>query len=66
MTPTVDDWDSASDWIVLSRDPGNFDRLLRRDVNWKPLKPRPGFVGWTDDYASIVPVLRPAKMPWDD
>jgi SAM-dependent methyltransferase len=62
----VEDWDSASDWVVMSRDPGNFDRLIRRDVNWQPLKPRAGFVGWTDDYASIVPVLRPAKMPWDD
>ncbi len=62
----VPDWESASDWIVLSRDKAMFDRLLARDSNWQPLRPKPGFAGWTDNYASIVPVLRPARMPWSD
>ena len=39
---------------------------VARDPNWLPLKPKPGFAGWTDNYASIVPVLRPARMPWSD
>jgi hypothetical protein len=24
---------------------------------WKPLRLRPGFSGWSDDYASILPLL---------
>jgi hypothetical protein len=24
---------------------------------WRPLLGRPGFPGWTDDYASILPLL---------
>ena len=58
-------WDGASDWIVLSRDQAMYDRLVSKDMNWVPLKPKPGFTGWTDNYASIVPVLRPPRMPWD-
>ncbi|MEZ0244298.1 MAG: spermidine synthase, partial [Sphingomonas sp.] len=61
----VDDWDSPSDWIVLSRDKTMFDRLVAKDPNWLPLRPKPGFAAWTDNYASIVPVLRPARMPWN-
>ncbi|MDF7775497.1 fused MFS/spermidine synthase [Sphingomonas sp. AOB5] len=55
----------ASDWIALSRDPKVLDRLVARGGEWKVLVPEFGVPGWTDDYASIVPVLRPAKMPWD-
>lgn len=62
----VPSWESASDWIVLSRDRGMFDRLIARDQNWQPLLPTAGFAPWTDNYSSIVPVLRPAKMPWSD
>jgi spermidine synthase len=62
----VPNWEAASDWIMLSRDKAMYDRLVARDPNWLPLKPKPGFAGWTDNYASIVPVLRPARMPWSD
>jgi hypothetical protein len=24
---------------------------------WRSLERRPGFAGWTDDYASILPIL---------
>jgi spermidine synthase len=54
---------SASDWIALSRDKGVFDRLMAKDVGWQALATKPGFTGWTDDYASIVPVLRPIQWP---
>lgn len=58
-------WDGASDWILLSRNKDSYDRLIARDPNWQPLQPKRGFTGWTDDYASIVPVLRTPTMPWD-
>jgi SAM-dependent methyltransferase len=54
----------VSDWIALSRDKATLDRLTARQPGWAPLRSRVGFTGWTDDYASIVPVLRPAEMPW--
>jgi hypothetical protein len=54
---------SASEWVALSRDKAVLDRLTARDLNWVPLRPRPGFTGWTDDYASIMPVLRPGQIP---
>ena len=52
-----------SEWIALSRDKATLDRLVARGGHWNPLVRRPGFDGWTDDYASIVPVLRPITWP---
>lgn len=52
---------SISTWIAMSPDPKALQRLEdasgpdRR--NWVPLRPRPGFAGWTDDHASILPIL---------
>jgi spermidine synthase len=65
----TDPWESASDWIVLTHDQAMYDRIVAGDPNWRPLQPRPGFAGWTDNYASIVPVLRPIQLPawpWSD
>lgn len=52
---------TISVWIALTRDP---DQLLalhvasRDDAHlWMPLRRRPGFAGWSDDYASILPLL---------
>jgi len=49
---------SISDWIALSRDAGTLARLTANDPQWFPLATRPGFTPWTDDYASVVPVMR--------
>ncbi|MDV3456676.1 fused MFS/spermidine synthase [Sphingomonas sp. HF-S4] len=49
---------STSDWIALSRDQATLDRLTRGDPQWRPLAPKPGFRAWTDDYASVLPVMR--------
>ena len=38
-------------------------RLVAKNVGWEALSPKPGFNGWTDDFASIVPVLRPIWGP---
>lgn len=49
---------SASEWIALSRDRATLDRLIRRGGGWRKMKPYPGFTPWTDDYASVLPVMR--------
>jgi SAM-dependent methyltransferase len=52
---------TRSIWVAMARDR---DTLLTLGVAsgedaqlWRPLRSRPGFAGWTDDYASILPVL---------
>ncbi|MET0309888.1 MAG: fused MFS/spermidine synthase [Sphingomonas sp.] len=49
---------STSDWIALSRDKATLDRLVARGGGWVPLADYPGFTGWTDDYASVLAVMR--------
>jgi spermidine synthase len=54
-------------WIALSRNPATMERLLQlsaADAQWLPLVPREGFAGWSDDYASIIPILKLPRMPW--
>lgn len=50
---------SSSVWVALSRDPRQLDRLrvISRE-EWTSVTPRLGFTAWTDDYASILPVLK--------
>jgi SAM-dependent methyltransferase len=52
---------TRSIWVAMARDR---DTLLTLGIAsgddaslWRPLRRRPGFTGWTDDYASILPVL---------
>ncbi len=52
------DEEAISDWIALTRDPSSLAKLLDSDSDWVPLQPRPGFRPWSDDYATILPVLR--------
>jgi SAM-dependent methyltransferase len=57
---------SVSDWIALTRDPRMIDDMLaatQREGFWRDLEPRPGFAGWSDDRASILPILKP--LPTD-
>ena len=49
---------SASEWIVLTRDPSTFAQVISDGSAWRPLYPREGFQPWTDDYATILPVVR--------
>jgi hypothetical protein len=48
---------STSRWIVLVRLPEDLGPLAR-DSRWGPLQPRAGLAPWTDDYSSVVSVLR--------
>jgi SAM-dependent methyltransferase len=49
---------AVSEWIALSRSPRVLAALQARSGEWRPLVAEPGFAGWTDDHASLVPVLR--------
>lgn len=52
---------SSSNWIALTRDP---DVLRRVTTNpppsgaWRPLQMEPGFAGWSDDYGSVLPLIK--------
>lgn len=52
------DAESASEWIALSHDEATLRRLAARGGGWRALGAWPAFTPWTDDYASVIPVLR--------
>ncbi len=49
---------SGSWWIALSRDPRVVKQLAATDPGWYPLRRRPGFRAWSDDYSTILPLIR--------
>ncbi|MBX3593848.1 fused MFS/spermidine synthase [Sphingomonas sp.] len=50
---------TASEWIALSPSRATLVTLITRGGPWRPLSERAGFAPWTDDYATILPLLRP-------
>ena len=48
---------AASEWVVLARQPSDLGALAR-DPRWIPLPGQPGKRLWTDDFSSILSVLR--------
>jgi SAM-dependent methyltransferase len=58
-TPDVYEEDaSKSAWIVMTRDTAVFSAIRQRGGTWVDVRPRPGFRAWTDDYGTILPLLR--------
>jgi len=60
---------TISVWIALSRNPATIDRLIALSgddgLYWEPIEPTPGFAGWSDDHASILPIINfRSMMPW--
>ncbi len=60
---------TISVWIALSRNPATIDRLVALSggdrANWEVLETTPGFAGWSDDHASILPIINyPRWLPW--
>ncbi len=50
---------TPSDWIALSRDPATIARLQSQTPGaWTALPVEPGFTAWSDDYASILGILK--------
>ncbi len=50
--------ESASEWLALSPDRATLRQLEALGGGWVPLGSYPGFTPWTDDYASVLPVMR--------
>lgn len=50
--------ETGSDWVALSPSPATANRLIAGSgQQWTPLQPRPGFRPWTDDHASVLPLI---------
>jgi SAM-dependent methyltransferase len=49
---------SPSVWIALSRSPDAMRRLIAGDPEWRALPVRPDVGAWSDDYATILPLLK--------
>uniref|UniRef100_UPI0035CAFE66 spermidine synthase n=1 Tax=uncultured Sphingomonas sp. TaxID=158754 RepID=UPI0035CAFE66 len=49
---------TMSQWIALSRDPAVMRNLRAGNAAWQPVSLRPGFTPWTDDYSTILPLLK--------
>ncbi len=49
---------SSSLWVALSRDPAVLATLRRQEPDWRDIQPRPGMAAWTDDYSTILPLLK--------
>jgi hypothetical protein len=61
--PTVEDRDgnqhTSSMWVAMSPSAATITRLEAANPGaWQPLEGRSGFRPWTDDYASVLPILR--------
>jgi len=50
--------ETGSEWIALSPSPETLERLIRDSAErWEPLQQRQGFAPWTDDHASVLPLI---------
>lgn len=49
-----------SDWVAFARAPETLAKLeaVNPAQPWRPIKPRAGFTAWTDDYGSILPIIK--------
>lgn len=58
--PRVDEslWASSSDWIALTRDAETLGTLVAAGGDWRPLRYRHDVRAWTDDYATVLPLVR--------
>ena len=49
---------AASAWIALSHDPAAIAVLKAHDHLWQPLPAYPRFTPWSDDYSTILPLVK--------
>jgi spermidine synthase len=51
---------SASNWVALARKPERLEALVAASEKdaWQDLPAREGFESWSDNYASILPILK--------
>jgi hypothetical protein len=50
-------------WVALSRNPAQLKKLRAAapDEQWYPLTAEKDFAGWSDDFASILPIFKPLQ-----
>ncbi|KPF78011.1 hypothetical protein IP88_04975 [alpha proteobacterium AAP81b] len=51
---------SKSSWVALSRSPARLAQVQGLGA-WRPLVPRTSVPAWRDDFASVLPVMRPLE-----
>ncbi len=56
--PNAPEGETVSVWVALSRDKAMMGRLRARGGDWLALNDRAGFTPWTDDYSTILPLLK--------
>jgi spermidine synthase len=61
--PTVEQPRAVSFWVALSHDPATIDALKARDTTWRPLNDYPQFTPWTDNYSTIIPLVKLLRKP---
>jgi spermidine synthase len=51
---------TPSVWVAMSRSAATLERLRSSDpaASWRPVRDRAGFNAWSDDYGSILPLLK--------
>jgi hypothetical protein len=50
---------TASIWVAMSPSPETLSQLVSADrASWRPIRERPGFTPWTDDHATLLPLIR--------
>ena len=50
---------APSIWIALSQSPATIEGLVANDSRaWQTVRARPGFRAWSDDHASLLPLIR--------
>ena len=54
--------ETESDWIAMSPSPETMERLVKGSgERWRPVPRRAGFASWTDDHASVLPLISLAR-----
>lgn len=54
------DYATASVWVAMAKDPEVLGRMMvssGSNGRWRDLESQRGFAGWSDDYASILPLI---------
>lgn len=52
---------NSSNWILMTRDAESLRSVIADPPpggEWQPLAAEPGFAGWTDDHATILPLVK--------
>ncbi len=45
-------------WVALSHDPAKIEALHTLNATWQPMAHYPGFTAWSDDYSTILPLIK--------